>query len=74
MNIRLKAVKSVNVDYKVGGPATAGAAWVPDMISYCSKNKLPLDFISTHFYGVKQGYLDEYGNSGTMLSKGSNEC
>lgn len=64
-----KAVKSVNVDYKVGGPATAGAAWVPDMISYCSKNKLPLDFISTHSYGVKQGYLDEYGNSGTILSK-----
>jgi xylan 1,4-beta-xylosidase len=64
-----RAIKSVNADYKVGGPATAGAAWVPEMISYCSKNNLPLDFISTHSYGVKQGYLDEYGNSGTILSK-----
>jgi xylan 1,4-beta-xylosidase len=65
----VKAVKSVNPEYKVGGPATAGAAWVPDMINHCSKNKVPIDFISTHSYGVKQGFLDEHGNSGTILSK-----
>ncbi len=65
----VEAVKSVNPSYKVGGPGTAGAAWVPDMIKFCSKNNLPLDFISTHSYGVTQGYLDEYGNSGTRLSK-----
>jgi len=65
----VKAIKSVNKEYRVGGPATAGAAWVPEMIDFCSKNGLPLDFISTHTYGVKQGYLDEYGNSGTVLSK-----
>jgi len=63
------AIKSVNKEYRVGGPATAGAAWVPEMIAFCSKNNVPLDFISTHSYGVKQGYLDEYGNSGTVLSK-----
>jgi xylan 1,4-beta-xylosidase len=67
----VKAIKSVNPQYKVGGPATAGAAWVPEMISYCSKNNLPMDFVSTHSYGVKQGFLDEYGNSGTVLSKDS---
>ena len=65
----VNAIKSVNKAYRVGGPATAGAAWVPEMINFCSKNALPLDFISTHTYGVKQGYLDEYGNSGTVLSK-----
>lgn len=65
----VKAIKSVNPQYKVGGPATAGAAWVPEMISFCTKNNLPLDFISTHSYGVKQGFLDEFGNSGTVLSK-----
>lgn len=65
----VNAIKSVNKDFRVGGPATAGAAWVPEMINFCSKNALPLDFISTHSYGVKQGYLDEYGNSGTILSK-----
>lgn len=63
------AIKSVNKDYKVGGPATAGAAWEPEMIEFCNKNSLPLDFISTHSYGVKQGFLDEYGNSGTVLDK-----
>jgi len=63
------AIKSVNKAYRVGGPATAGAAWVPEMIDFCSKNNLPIDFISTHSYGVNQGFLDEYGNTGTVLSK-----
>ncbi len=63
------AIKSVNKDFRVGGPATAGAAWVPEMIAFCNKNAVPLDFISTHSYGVEQGFLDEYGNSGTVLSK-----
>lgn len=63
------AVKSVNKEYRVGGPATAGAAWEVEMIDFCKKNNLPLDFISTHSYGVKQGYLDEFGNSGTILDK-----
>jgi xylan 1,4-beta-xylosidase len=65
----VQAIKSVNKAFRVGGPATAGAAWEPEMIDYCTKNALPLDFISTHSYGVKQGYLDEFGNSGTVLDK-----
>jgi xylan 1,4-beta-xylosidase len=65
----VKAVKSVNSSYRVGGPGTAGAAWEPEMIAYCQKNDVPIDFISTHAYGVKQGYLDEFGNSGTVLDK-----
>jgi len=64
-----QAVKSVNKDYRVGGPGTAGAAWETEMIDYCFTNKLPIDFISTHAYGVKQGFLDEYGHSGTVLAK-----
>lgn len=64
-----KAIKSVNSSYRVGGPGTAGAAWEPEMIAYCGKNNVPIDFISTHAYGVKQGYLDEFGNSGTVLDK-----
>jgi len=42
---------------------------VPEMIAFCSANKLPLDFISTHTYGVSQGFLDEYGSTGTVLNK-----
>jgi xylan 1,4-beta-xylosidase len=65
----VNAVKSVNPAYRVGGPGTAGAAWESEMIEFCTKNNLPIDFVSTHSYGVKQGFLDEYGNSGTVLSK-----
>ncbi|HNW86098.1 MAG TPA: hypothetical protein PKJ47_04090 [Candidatus Limiplasma sp.] len=57
------AVKRVNPAYRVGGPATAGldeGAWVPEMIDHCVKNGTPIDFISTHSYGV-DGALDEYG-------------
>ncbi|WP_089779170.1 GH39 family glycosyl hydrolase [Chitinophaga sp. YR573] len=68
-NYSAKAIKSVNSSYRVGGPGTAGAAWEPEMIAYCDKNNVPVDFISTHAYGVKQGYLDEFGNSGTVLDK-----
>lgn len=64
----VNAVKSVNPAYRVGGPGTAGAAWEPEMIEFCTKNNLPIDFISTHSYGVNQGFLDEYGNSGTVLA------
>jgi xylan 1,4-beta-xylosidase len=65
----VQAIKSVNKDYRVGGPATAGSAWEPEMIDFCNKQNLPIDFISTHSYGVKQGYLDEFGNTGTILDK-----
>jgi xylan 1,4-beta-xylosidase len=65
----VKAVKSVNSSYRVGGPATAGAAWETELIDFCTKKSLPIDFISTHSYGVKQGFLDEHGNSGTVLDK-----
>ncbi len=64
-----QAVKSVNKDYRVGGPGTAGAAWESEMIDFCFRNALPIDFISTHAYGVKQGFLDEYGQGGTVLDK-----
>ncbi|MBN2165184.1 MAG: hypothetical protein JW717_02795 [Marinilabiliaceae bacterium] len=63
------AVKRVNSALKVGGPATAGAAWEPEMILFCSENSVPLDFISTHAYGVDVGFLDEFGSTGTRLSK-----
>ncbi len=62
------AVKNVNKEYQVGGPATAGAAWEVELIDFCKENKIPLDFISTQAYGVKVGYLDEWGNTGTVLN------
>lgn len=63
-----RAIKRVSADYQVGGPATAGAAWIPEMIAHAAANGVPLDFVSTHTYGVNQGFLDEYGTTGTVLS------
>lgn len=63
------AIKSVDARYRVGGPATAGAAWLPETIAFCAQNQVPLDFVSTHTYGVNQGFLDEFGTTGTVLSK-----
>jgi xylan 1,4-beta-xylosidase len=63
------AIKSVDARYKVGGPATAGAAWIPEMIAFCTQNQVPLNFVSTHTYGVSQGFLDEFGTTGTVLNK-----
>ena len=68
-NITANAVKSVSPAFKVGGPATAGNAWIPEFIAYCAQNKVPVDFVSTHTYGVDQGYLDATGSTGTVLSK-----
>jgi xylan 1,4-beta-xylosidase len=67
-----RAIKSVSSDYKVGGPATAGCGWVPEFIHFCETNGAPVDFISTHTYGVESGYLDETGTSGTVLSPNPN--
>ncbi len=63
-----RAIKMVSSAYRVGGPATAGNAWIPEMIDYCVQQKVPIDFISTHDYGVKQGFLDVSGETGTVLS------
>jgi xylan 1,4-beta-xylosidase len=46
-----KALKSVSERIRVGGPATAQAAWVGDMIRHATENHVPLDFVSTHVYG-----------------------
>ncbi len=62
-----KAIKSVSPDYRVGGPATAIGQWDKSFINYCYTNHVPLDFISTHAYGVNAGYLDETGQRGTVI-------
>ncbi|WP_414647784.1 GH39 family glycosyl hydrolase [Dyella sp.] len=63
-----RTIKQIDPALKVGGPATAGAAWVPDLIAHATQAHVPLDFISTHTYGVDGGFLDEHGQSDTKLS------
>jgi xylan 1,4-beta-xylosidase len=46
-----RAIKGVNPRIRVGGPATAQAAWVDAFIKHCAENNVPVDFVSTHVYG-----------------------
>ena len=64
-----KAVKAVNKDYAVGGPSGAGPVFIDELIDYCNKKKLPLDFITYHTYGLGDGPsgLDQYGNRSLYL-------
>lgn len=45
-----RGVKRASPRLRVGGPATAQAAWVDRFIAYCVEHKLPFDFVSTHVY------------------------
>jgi xylan 1,4-beta-xylosidase len=46
-----RTLKLVDSRLRVGGPATAQAAWVDRFIKHTVENKVPVDFISTHVYG-----------------------
>jgi xylan 1,4-beta-xylosidase len=46
-----RAIKNVSPRLRVGGPATAQAAWVDRFIRHCAEKNVPVDFVSTHVYG-----------------------
>jgi xylan 1,4-beta-xylosidase len=45
-----RALKAVNPRLRVGGPATAAAAWVSDFLKHVTENHVPIDFVSSHGY------------------------
>ncbi|HTV24611.1 MAG TPA: hypothetical protein VMG12_38230 [Polyangiaceae bacterium] len=63
-----RVLKAVDRELRVGGPSTAGAAWVPELLSFASAQQVAVDFVTTHAYGVDAGFLDELGQSDTKLS------
>lgn len=63
-----ETLKSIDPALRVGGPATAGAAWVPEFLAHVKQSGAAVDFVSTHTYGVDGGFLDEEGKSDTKLS------
>jgi xylan 1,4-beta-xylosidase len=48
----VRAVRSVDPTLRVGGPATAAVGWVDDLLAHAAEADVPLDFISTHTYGL----------------------
>ncbi len=43
-------LKAVDARLRVGGPATAQAAWVPDFLRHARAESVPVDFVSSHVY------------------------
>jgi xylan 1,4-beta-xylosidase len=66
-DLTAKTIKTIDPALKVGGPSTAGAAWVAEFLAHVKQSGAPVDFVSTHTYGVMGGFLDEYGHDDTKL-------
>jgi xylan 1,4-beta-xylosidase len=47
----VRALKQLSPRLRVGGPATAQAAWADRFIQHTVKENVPVDFVSTHVYG-----------------------
>jgi xylan 1,4-beta-xylosidase len=68
-DVSAKAIKAIDPALRVGGPSTAGAAWVPEFLDHVSRSGAGVDFVTTHTYGVDHGFLDEKGVEDTKLSR-----
>lgn len=67
-DVTAKAIKALDPALRVGGPSTAGATWVPEFLAFAAEHRSPVDFVTTHSYGVDGGFLDEEGKGDTKLS------
>mgnify|MGYP000212266158 FL=1 len=54
--VTARAVKEVNRDLQVGGPAICGGAdhWIVAFLKFCHDQKVPLDFVTRHAYTSKR--------------------
>ena len=57
-----RALKAGSPRARVGGPATAQAAWVDAFIRHCADNRVPVNFVSAHVYG-NDSAKDVFGTS-----------
>lgn len=44
------AIKTIDPQLQVGGPATSSAAWITDFAGWTAANNAPVDFFATHIY------------------------
>jgi xylan 1,4-beta-xylosidase len=60
-----RAVKAVDERLLVGGPSTAAAGWVDDLLHHAGETGVPVDFVTTHTYGAPpldlRPILERYG-------------
>jgi xylan 1,4-beta-xylosidase len=64
-DVTARALKLVSPRLRVGGPATAQAAWTGRFIEHCAKSGAPIDFVSTHVY-ANDTPQDVFGTAGPV--------
>ena len=66
-DVTVSAVRSVDDRLVVGGPSSAAAGWVEELLAHVEHSGSPVDFISTHTYGSPpldfRPSLERYGRS-----------
>jgi xylan 1,4-beta-xylosidase len=66
-----RAVKAVDSRLPVGGPSTAAAGWVDDLLHHAAETGVPVDFVTTHTYGAPpldlRPILERYGRTGIPI-------
>jgi xylan 1,4-beta-xylosidase len=71
-DLTAETIKAIDPVLRVGGPATAGAAWIPEFLEHAKQSGAAVDFVTTHTYGVLGGFLDEDGKADTKLDPSPN--
>lgn len=70
-DVTAAAVKSVDERLPVGGPSSAAAGWVDELLEHTSRSGAPVDFVTTHTYGNApldvRPTLERYGSNARIV-------
>ncbi len=70
-DVTAAAVRAVDDRLVVGGPSSAAAGWVEELLAHAERSGAPVDFISTHTYGSPpldfRPMLERYDRAGTPI-------
>ncbi|TDE02005.1 GH39 family glycosyl hydrolase [Jiangella asiatica] len=69
--VATRAVKDVDPQLRVGGPASAAAGWIDQLLAHTEAAGIPPDFVSTHTYGSPpldlRPILERHGRDGIPI-------
>jgi xylan 1,4-beta-xylosidase len=70
-DVTAAAVRAVDDRLLVGGPSTAAAGWVEELLAHVQESGAPVDFVTTHTYGSPpldfRPSLARYDRAGTPI-------
>ena len=70
-DVSAHAIKAVDPGLRVGGPSSAAAGWIWELLGHIDGSGAPLDFLSTHTYGNVpldlRPVLGAFGRAGTPI-------